>query len=104
VLLAKVEIVGVVCGCQLYSSSTEFRIHVVICDNGHETINEGVLGLLSYEMLIAIILGMDSDTRVAQHSFRTGGSDLDELVCAFNGVLERTLVYNLCITIVPHIP
>jgi hypothetical protein len=59
--------------------------------------------LLADEVLVTVILGVDSDTRVTQHGFGTGGSNLDELVGAFDGVLENIsrciLVCTVCHTL-----
>ncbi|GKT55061.1 LOW QUALITY PROTEIN: uncharacterized protein ColTof3_02400 [Colletotrichum tofieldiae] len=89
VLLAEVEIVGIVRRGQLDSTSTELLVDVGVGDNGQQTtLDNGVLGLLANEVRVSGILGMDSNTSVTEHRLNTGGGNLDGLVGTINGVFE----------------
>ena len=67
------KVVGVVGGGHLDTAGAKFHLGVVIGNNGNLLVHQGQNDLFAHNILVALIVGIDADTGVAQHGFRTGG-------------------------------
>ena len=72
-------------GRYLHGTRTELFVDVVVGNDGHQaTLDKRVHGFFADEVLVPFILRVDGDTRITEHSFWPGGSNLDRLVAALN--------------------
>ena len=72
---AHLKVVGVVGGGHLHAAGAEFHLGVVIGNHGDLFIHQGQNDLLAHDVLVALVVGVDADTGVAQHGLGTGGGD-----------------------------
>ena len=104
VTLADLEVVRVVCRCDLYSTGSEGHIGMLIPDDRDLTIRKRKLHHLADHVLIARILRIDGDGGITEQGLRTGGCDLDltgtirERIEDMPEVTLLLLVVYLCIT------
>ncbi|CNM74069.1 Uncharacterised protein [Mycobacterium tuberculosis] len=71
------EVVGVVGGCDFDRAGAEFRVHVLVGDNGQLPVDEWVRQAGADQVTVALVIGMDGDRGIAQHRLDPGGGDHD---------------------------
>ena len=57
----------------LHRARALFRVSIFVRDDGDQTPNDRQAHELADQMLIAFVLGMDGNRRIAQHGFGAGG-------------------------------
>ena len=97
------EVVGIVTGSDLNRTGTELDINIVVCNNGDLTSYERQNEHLADNILITLILGVNSNRGIAQECLRSCCCEID----VSGSVLERIsdmpemtglfLIFNLCI-------
>lgn len=70
VALAHFVVVEVVGRGDLDAAGAEFRVHIVVADDGDFPAGDGQLDGLADQVLIALVFRVDGDRRIAQHGFR----------------------------------
>ena len=104
VTLADLEIVRVMCRCDLYRTGSEGHIGMLITDDRDLTIRERKLHHLTDHILITRVLRIDGDSGITEQRLRTGGCDLDlagtirERIEDMPEVAFLLLMVYLCIT------
>ena len=76
VTLAHFKVVGVVGGCDLDHAGALGHIGMLVQDDGYFLIQQRQNHMAAVQMGISRIFRVDSDRRIAQHGFRTGGGQL----------------------------
>ena len=71
------EIVGVMCRCDLYASGSELFVYIGIRDHRNLTVCQRKLQHLSDKILIALIFRINRNGGIPQKGFRTGRGDLN---------------------------
>ena len=92
---ADLEVVGVVGGSHFDATGTKFHFRIGIGDHGNGLIQQGQDHVLSDNRAVALILGVDADTGVTQHGFRTGGGDDDLAGAVFQGIADMPQMAGL---------
>ena len=96
-------VVGVVAGGHLHGAGAEAQLHVVVGHDGELPANQGQDGVLAHQVLVALIVGVDGHTGIAQHSLRPGSGDDELLIRVLNGVAYipesagHVLILHLCV-------
>ena len=72
VLFAQHIVVHIVGGCHLQTTGTEFNVHVVIFDNGDNTVYQRYNHLLALQPFVLWVVGVDTHGRIAHDGFGTG--------------------------------
>ena len=100
---ADFKVVGVVSGSDLYRARAEFLFDVFVGNDGNFSADKRENELFADFVLIALIIGIDGDSRIAEERFGTGRRD-DYLAAAVRigiaDVPECALfvaVFNLCV-------
>ena len=83
--LAKSEIDGIMCRCHLNRTGSKFPIHQIISNDGNPAIYKRQYDVLANERFVALILRVDCNCRITEHSFGAGGCNLNERVGGFAG-------------------
>ena len=82
-------VVGVVCRSNFYSAGTKFQIYIAICNNGNDAFSNGQAQMLANQMTITGVFRINCYCSIAQHGFRTSGSNGQESTFFFhNRVLD----------------
>ena len=101
--LSYLEIVGVMCRGNLYYAGTKLLIYISVCDNRNLTTYQRQDHGLTYDIFIPLVIRVYCQGAVAKQGFRSGGSDLYELVTALNRIIDMPemacllLVLYLCV-------
>ena len=101
--LSYLEIVGVMCRGNLYYAGTKLLIYISVCDNRNFTTYQRQDHGLTYDIFIPLVIRVYCQGAVAKQGFRSGGSDLYELVTALNRIIDMPemacllLVLYLCV-------
>ena len=77
---ASLEVVGIVRGRDFDRSSAELRLREFVGDDRNLTIHQRQQNFLAVQMRVTLVLSVDRDRGIAEHRFRTGGRNRDELV------------------------
>ena len=78
------EVVGVVSRSYLNNTCTEVHLNIIIGNNGYLTVNDRQDNCLADEVCVALVLGVYSNSCIAEESLGTSGSKLQITV----GVLD----------------
>ena len=88
VTLAHGVVIEVMRGRNLDAAGTELGIHVIIGNDRDAPPSEGQVDGLSYQIAVALIIGVDRNRRIAQHGFGTGRRDDQMTLAATQRVAE----------------
>mmetsp|Transcript_29780 Transcript_29780/g.74907 ORF Transcript_29780/g.74907 Transcript_29780/m.74907 type:complete len:427 (-) Transcript_29780:157-1437(-) len=74
----------------LEASRTKLHVHIVVSNDGDLSVLRGHNHRLAHEVLVALVVGVDADSSVAEDGLWARGGDREELVllAALDGVLE----------------
>ena len=86
--LTHLKVIRVVARRGLYTTGAKFLINIIIGKNRNLTADNRQNCHLANQMLVALILRIDSDAAVAHEGLRTGGSDNHALVRVLDVVLD----------------
>ena len=78
--LADLKVVRVVRGCDLDGSGTEFHIDILVGDDRDLLVDKRKDDHLPDQILVALIVRMDGDRRIAEHRLGTRCRDLERVV------------------------
>ncbi len=78
VALANFKVVEVVRRCDLHSTGTGFRVSIIVRDNRYAASNERKNDVVADRRVIALVLRVNSNTRITKHGFRTCRCNNDE--------------------------
>ena len=67
------KVIGVMGGSHLDAAGAEFHFGIVISNHGDLLVHQRQDHLLADDVLVTLVVGVDTDAGIAQHSFRTGG-------------------------------
>ena len=82
VVLAQGPVVMVMAGRDLEGAGAEGHVHVLVGNNGQPASQYGQDGCFAYEMGIALVIGMDADSRIAGDGLGPG--------CGYDNALVRS--------------
>ena len=98
------KVIWIVCRCDLYNARTKLHIHVFIGYNGNRLVLYRQYHHLAHNILVSLIIGVDSHSRVAKHRFGSCRCNNYTTIAVFKrifNVIEFSLllfVLNLQIT------
>ena len=73
------EVVGIVRRGDLHRAGSEFGIRQLVQNDGNLAIHQRQQDFGLVQMPVALVAGIDHHRRVAQHGFRAGGRDDNEI-------------------------
>jgi len=76
------EVVGIMGRSNLYTTGSEFLIHIGIRNHRNHSVRQRKMQLFSYDVLISFILRVYRYSCISKHGLRTGGSKFKEVGCA----------------------
>ena len=79
-------VIGVVAGGHLDSARAEAELNIVVGDDGELSADKGQNCVFADKVLIALIVGVNGNTGVAEHGLGTGGCDYKLLIRVLDGV------------------
>src|SRR6266853_2491619 len=82
------KIVWIMRRSDLHRAGSEFAVHHVVRDYRNFAIHQRQNQTLAYQMLVAFILGMNRNRRVAQHGLRTRRRDDNKFRIASDGIFD----------------
>ena len=85
---ADFKVVGVMEGRDLHNAGTEGLIHIFIGDNGDFLAGDGHQHGFAHIVAVTVVLGIDGESRIAEHRFRTGRGHGHELIGIFDAVFD----------------
>ena len=88
VSLTDVIVIEIMCRRYFYAAGTEFRIDVVVGDDGNPSTDYRQLDFLTNEMLITLVIWMHSDCAITQHRFRASRRNNEMAVTRCQRVAE----------------
>ena len=97
------KVIGVVGRCHLHAASTEFHFCIVIGYHRNFLIHKGQDHSLTDNCFVTVIIGVDADTGITKHSFRTGSCNnhfpaaVSERIADMPQVTGLIHVLDLCI-------
>ncbi len=68
-------VMGIVAGCDLECAGAELPFNVVISNHGDFTVQHGHQAGFSYQVAVALVLGVHSHSRITQDGLRPGGGN-----------------------------
>ena len=78
VSLPNLEIIRIVCRCDLHTPGSKFHIHIGIRNHRNLSSGKRKLKTLSDYILVPVIIWVHRNCRVSEHSFRTRRGNLDK--------------------------
>ena len=69
--LSNLEVIRIVCRCNLYTASSKLLINVRVCDYRNLLINDWKQKHLAYNILIALVIWIYGNCSITKHSLRT---------------------------------
>ena len=93
--LTNLEIVRVMCRCNLNNTGSFFHICVLIANDGDGTVHDGKHNLLADQILVARIFRINCNCSITQHGLRTGSRELEELLGADTAILIYQGILNM---------
>ena len=103
VSLANLEIVRVMCRCNLNNTCTKFHIYVFICNNRNLAVHKRQFNHLSDKVFVSVIIRIYCKRRVTDKCLRTCSCDDDGIICSYDWILDMPemscllLIFNLSI-------
>ena len=73
----RLEVVGIMGGCDFDRTRAEFGVDVLVGDDDEFAVDERVRQRRADQMLVALVIGMDGDGGVAEHRLDPSGGDHD---------------------------
>ena len=102
--LSNLEIVRIVCRCDLYTAGSKIFIYILISNHRNLTVREWQLQHLTNDILVSLVLWIYCNGCITEQCLRTCGCDLYESsFLANNRIIDvpeeaiLLLMYNLCI-------
>ena len=104
VSLSNLKVVRVVCRSDLYASSSEFLVNILVCNYWDLSVCERKLQHFAYDIFVTVIIRVYCNCSISKKCLRTGSCDLYEFALFSNNrivdVPEESvliLMLNLCI-------
>ena len=82
------KVIGVMGRRNLYHAGSEFLIHISVRNDRNLTAHQGQNHGLSDDILVALVIRIDRQSRVAQHGLRSRGRDLHKLVAVLDRIID----------------
>src|SRR5205814_10304305 len=86
---ADLEVVGVVAGGDLEGAGAELGVDLLVGDYLEATADQGQEAVVTNQVAVAVVLGIDRNRRVGKHRLGPNGGDGEDAVRALDRVVDQ---------------